>query len=105
MDYLDLTAGDAQAQFRMLLERRPVRQGRQVTFLPVETLLCLAASFLVKPPTFPRRNRASGARAGALAGPVVLPAAVQRAGQDGQLGRFAVSQRPVGRPGWRHAAG
>ena len=46
-DYLDLTTGDAQAQFRMLLERRPVRQGRQVTFLPVETLLCLAASFLV----------------------------------------------------------
>ena len=46
-DYLDLTAGDAQAQFRMLAERRPVRQGRQVTFLPVETLLCLAASFVV----------------------------------------------------------
>src|ERR1700728_4252493 len=31
----------------MLLVRRPVSQGRQVTFLPVETLLCLAASFLV----------------------------------------------------------
>src|ERR1700689_4418977 len=31
----------------MLLVRRPVRQGRQVTFLPVETLLCLAASFVV----------------------------------------------------------
>ena len=46
-DYLDLTAGDAQGQFRMLLERRPVQQGRQVTFLPVETLLCLAASFVV----------------------------------------------------------
>jgi putative restriction endonuclease len=46
-DYLDLTAGDAQAQFRMLLERRPVQQGRQVPFFPVETLLCLAASFLV----------------------------------------------------------
>jgi putative restriction endonuclease len=45
-DYLDLTAGDAQAQFRMLLER-PMRQGRQVPFFPVETLLCLAASFLV----------------------------------------------------------
>lgn len=45
-DYLDLTTGDAQAQFRML-ERCPVPQGRQVTFLPVETLLCLAASFVV----------------------------------------------------------
>src|ERR1700728_4713170 len=31
----------------MLLVRRPVSQGRQVTFLPVETLLCLAAAFLV----------------------------------------------------------
>jgi putative restriction endonuclease len=46
-DYLNLTTGDAQAQFRTLLERRPVRQGRQVSFVPVETLLCLAASFVV----------------------------------------------------------
>jgi putative restriction endonuclease len=46
-DYLDLTAADAQGQFRMLVQRRPVQQGRQVTFLPVETLLCLAASFVV----------------------------------------------------------
>jgi putative restriction endonuclease len=46
-DYLNLTTGDAQAQFRTLLERRPVRQGRQVAFVPVETLLCLAASFVV----------------------------------------------------------
>src|SRR6185312_8463404 len=30
-----------------LRARRPVSGGRQVTFLPVETLLCLAASFLV----------------------------------------------------------
>ena len=45
--YLELTADEAQAQFRMLVERRRVQQGRQVTFLPVETLLCLAASFLV----------------------------------------------------------
>jgi putative restriction endonuclease len=46
-DYLELTVGQARAQFRALLERRPVSSGRQVTFLPVETLLCLAASFLV----------------------------------------------------------
>jgi putative restriction endonuclease len=46
-DYLELTAGQAREQFRMLLVRRPVSQGRQVTFLPVETLLCLAASFVV----------------------------------------------------------
>lgn len=46
-DYLDLTVGQAQDQFRALLARRPVASGRQVTFLPVEALLCLAASFLV----------------------------------------------------------
>src|ERR1700733_12982945 len=44
---MDLTVGQARDQFRMLLARRPVSHGRQVTFLPVETLLCLAASFLV----------------------------------------------------------
>ncbi len=46
-DYLELTAGEARDQFRVLLARRPVRSGRQVRFLPVETLLCLAASFLI----------------------------------------------------------
>ena len=46
-DYLDLTASQAREQFRSLLARSPVPGGRQVTFLPVETLLCLAASFLV----------------------------------------------------------
>lgn len=46
-DYLDLTAGQALDQFRALRSRRPVSSGRQVAFLPAETLLCLAASFLV----------------------------------------------------------
>ncbi len=46
-DYLDLTVSQAREQFRALLARRPVASGRQVTFLPVETLLCLACSFLV----------------------------------------------------------
>jgi putative restriction endonuclease len=45
--YLDLTASQAREQFRALLARRPVPGGRQVTFLPSETLLCLAASFVV----------------------------------------------------------
>jgi putative restriction endonuclease len=45
-DYLDLTVGQAREQFRALASRRPAR-GRQVAFLPAETLLCLAASFLV----------------------------------------------------------
>lgn len=46
-DYLDLTVVQAREQFRELITRQPVDSGRQVTFLPVETLLCLAASFLV----------------------------------------------------------
>jgi putative restriction endonuclease len=45
--YLELTVAQARDQFRALLTRRPVTSGRQVTFLPVETLLCLAASFVV----------------------------------------------------------
>ena len=46
-EYLDLTVSQAREQFRALLKRRPVPGGRQVIFSPVETLLCLAASFLV----------------------------------------------------------
>ena len=46
-DYLDLTVGQARQQFRELMRRSPVSSGRQVMFLPIETLLCLAASFLV----------------------------------------------------------
>ena len=46
-DYLDLSVGQAREQFGLLLRRRAVPSGRQVTFLPAETLLCLAASFLV----------------------------------------------------------
>ena len=45
--YLDLTVGQAQQQFRELLHRRPVSGRRQAYFLPVETLLCLAASFVI----------------------------------------------------------
>jgi putative restriction endonuclease len=46
-DYLELTVSQARQQFQALLQRRPVPSGRQVTFLPVETLLCLAASFVI----------------------------------------------------------
>jgi putative restriction endonuclease len=46
-DYLQLSVDEARNQFRGLRARRPVTSGRQVTFLPVETLLCLAASFVV----------------------------------------------------------
>src|SRR5262245_18867587 len=41
-----MTVSRARDQYRALLARRPVPGGRQVTFLPVETLLCLAASFV-----------------------------------------------------------
>jgi putative restriction endonuclease len=53
-DYLDLTAAAARAQYRELLRRTPVVSGRQADFLPIETLLCLAASFRVN------RRRYSG---------------------------------------------
>lgn len=47
-DYLDLTVEAAPSQFVRLCSRVAVPAGqRQVTFLPVETLLCLAASFVV----------------------------------------------------------
>jgi putative restriction endonuclease len=46
-DYLDLTVSQAREQYRALAARRPVASGKQVTFLPVETLLCLATSFVV----------------------------------------------------------
>jgi hypothetical protein len=47
-DYLDLTVGHASEQFSALLHRRAVAPGeRQVAFTSVETLLCLAASFLI----------------------------------------------------------
>jgi putative restriction endonuclease len=46
-DYLELTLGEARHQFQELTQRSPVSSGRQVIFLPVETLLCLAASFQI----------------------------------------------------------
>jgi hypothetical protein len=42
-DFLYLTIGQARQQFRELRRRSPVSSGRLVKFLPVETLLCLAA--------------------------------------------------------------
>ena len=55
-DYLDISVIRARAQFGELAARRPVEFGRQVIFLPVETLLCLAASFLVNPRQFGGTN-------------------------------------------------
>jgi len=55
-NYLDISGGQAREQYRALLSRRPVAGGRQVTFLPAETLLCLAASFTVNPRSFGGAN-------------------------------------------------
>jgi hypothetical protein len=47
-DYLKLTVSQAREQFRALLGRQPAAEGtRQADFMPVETLLCLGASFRV----------------------------------------------------------
>ena len=54
-DYLDLTVSQARDQYRALVSRRPV-SGKQVIFSPVETLLCLAASFVVNPRQFGGAN-------------------------------------------------
>ncbi len=55
-DYLDMTASQARDQYRALLSRQLVSRGKQVTFLPAETLLCLAASFVVDPRRFGGTN-------------------------------------------------
>src|SRR5258705_12565976 len=46
-DYLGLGLETARDQWRAIIARKPVLQGRQVDFIPVETLLCLAASLIV----------------------------------------------------------
>ena len=47
-DYLGVTVHEARSQWRGILARRPVVAGvRQVDFVPVETLICLAASLVV----------------------------------------------------------
>jgi putative restriction endonuclease len=56
VDYLELSGGQARDQYRALLSRRPATGGRQVTFLPAETLLCLAASFVIDPRRFGGAN-------------------------------------------------
>ncbi|MGC4761395.1 HNH endonuclease [Micromonospora sp. DT46] len=46
-EYLDLRQREARDQWILVKERSPIVKGRQVDFLPVETLLCLTASLLV----------------------------------------------------------
>lgn len=46
-DYLEMTPQAAREQWRSIQDRRPATNRRQVNFVPVETLLCLAASLLV----------------------------------------------------------
>ncbi|WP_329106862.1 HNH endonuclease [Micromonospora sp. NBC_01699] len=44
---MEIGTSSAREQWRSILARTPVMVGRQVAFLPVETLTCLAASLLV----------------------------------------------------------
>jgi putative restriction endonuclease len=46
-DYLSLSRPAAREQWRSIEARKPITNGRQVDFVPVETLLCLAATLLV----------------------------------------------------------
>ncbi len=47
-DYLDLSSAAARSQWRSIAARSYAPEGkRQVTFLPVEALLCLSAMYLV----------------------------------------------------------
>jgi putative restriction endonuclease len=55
-DYLELSLPDARSQWISIEERRPVAQGRQVNFTPVETLLCLAASIVIDHGRYGGRN-------------------------------------------------
>ena len=75
-DFLDLTIDQARQQFRELRRRSPVSSGRQVIFLPVETLLCLAASFLVNHRRFGGSTAHPGVRTGPHPGQAVLTVSV-----------------------------
>jgi putative restriction endonuclease len=46
-DYLEVRTSGAAEQWRAIQQRIPVPSGRQVDFVPVETLMCLAASLIV----------------------------------------------------------
>lgn len=46
-DHVGITLPAAVEQWRGILARRPVAQGRQENFTPVETLLCLAAMYQI----------------------------------------------------------
>lgn len=51
--YLELAVSHAPQQFRALLDRQPAVEGhKQVNFIPVETLLCVAAAFRVNHRSF-----------------------------------------------------
>src|SRR5689334_6913290 len=46
-DYVDIQPADAVRQWHDIERRTPVTVGKQVNFVPVETVLSLAASLLV----------------------------------------------------------
>lgn len=63
-DYVDIQLGSAREQWRSIASRVPVPGKRQVDFLPVETLICLAVGLVVD------RRRYGGGTADNAAEPI-----------------------------------
>jgi putative restriction endonuclease len=82
-DYLELSLSDARSQWISIEGRKPVAQGRQVDFTPVETLLCLAASLVV------RHNRYGGRTSHLAAQPVPALALLFRRRNSSVLAKMA----------------
>lgn len=100
-DYLELEPWAARAQWNDIIRRQPAPPGqRQVPFTPVETLLCLAATFLVD------HSRFGSGSAGRAPEPVQLlgklfkrpPTSIlaKMANLDGSRSHGAKYDRPAG---------
>ncbi len=62
-DYLDLTPEAARTHWLSILDRRPVERGKhQENFTPVETILCLAAMYLVDSSRFSNKAAVNAPR-------------------------------------------
>jgi putative restriction endonuclease len=82
-DYLRITQAEARAQWRSVAARTPVPAGRQVNFVPVETILCLAASLRVN------HRRYGGSTAHLAAEPVPALARLFRRPNSSILAKMA----------------
>ncbi|GAA3766654.1 hypothetical protein GCM10022225_61260 [Plantactinospora mayteni] len=82
-DYVEIQPSAAREQWRSVGARSPVVAGRQVAFLPVETLTCLAASLLVN------HRRYGGSTAHRAAEPVPTLARLIRRPNSSVLAKMA----------------